>query len=119
MPRTLRQMCVSPTRFHVTGCAGCCGSKWKISITAPPGIRIQPILHVPSGASTPKKPRTRSDGASETPTSGQPNTSHQKRTARLKFETVMPLWLKDLAFTLLTPLAELGLEDVVGDSERL
>jgi hypothetical protein len=43
--------------------------------TPPPGTRIQPILHDGSGASTPKKARTRSGGVSATPTSGQPKTS--------------------------------------------
>jgi hypothetical protein len=39
------------------------------------GTRIQPILQVGAGASTPKNARTRSVGVSDTPTSGQPKTS--------------------------------------------
>ena len=71
MPRTLRQMCVSPTRFQAMASGGSCGSKWKISTTAPPGKRIHPILQVAPGASTPKNPRTRSGGASESVAYGE------------------------------------------------
>ena len=52
MPRTLRQMCVRPMRLHTIDSGGWCGSKWKISITAPPGMRIQPILQVAPGTSS-------------------------------------------------------------------
>ena len=65
-----------PVRFHgmlVSG--GSFGSNAKISMTAPPGTRSQPILHAGAGPSTPKKLRTRSGGVSDTPTSGHPNTS--------------------------------------------
>ena len=43
-------------RLHATGCGGSAGSKWKISITAPPGIRIQPILHVPPSVDAEESP---------------------------------------------------------------
>ena len=42
--RTLKEMCVRPTRFHGTVAGGCCGWNSKISRTPPPGTRIQPIL---------------------------------------------------------------------------
>src|SRR3954465_13084433 len=98
MPRTLRQMCVMPTRLHTIDSGGRSRAQGKSAIPGPPGMRTQPILHVAPGTSTPKKPRTRSSGVSATPTSGQPNTSHQNFTARLKSETVTPTWLNERAF---------------------
>src|ERR1043166_8949588 len=117
MPRTLRHMCVKPMRLHSAGVAGSDGVKWKISTTPPPGTRIQPILHVAPATSTPKKPRTRSSGASVTPTSGHPNTSHQKRTARLKSDTVTPTWLQERALMPSSP--QVMLLNVIRHTQRL
>ena len=91
-------MCVRPMRFHATGSAGCCGSKWKISITAPPGIRIQPILQVAPGTSTPKNPRTRSAGASDDADERAAEHVPVETHGAVEVRTVMPMWLNDRAF---------------------